>query len=913
MSEIARIGPFVVDVEGCRLSREGRDVALQPRAFDLLVHLLRNPDVLLPRDDLLETLWPDVFVGGEALNQMVRRLRRALEDDARNPRFLATVPRRGYRFVAEVRWEGAGAVGGTGTVGTVGTVGIAGSTGSAGSPAPLDDDPTPFFGRDEELAALAARAASGARLVTLLGPGGAGKTRLSRRFAAGGDWPGGRWFIDLSESADLESLCHAVSVALGVPVAGGGEAAAAQLGRALAARGRALFVLDNFESVIELAESAVGGWLGLAPDALFLVTSRVRLKLRGEEVIVLGPLDVEAARALFRDRARAAGARLETDGPEEMDGLIADLDGAPLAIELAAGRAGVMGVAQLRERLGRSLKLLRSTHTDAPSRHRSLRAVIEDSVERLAPEERAALRQLSALSGVLSLETAEALLEGDPDAPWALDRLQDLCDQSVIQARALAPGRWGFLVPGVVRRFMAEGGLPEATRERARAVLRERLSELLRDAPEDPELEGLLAAVMGEAGRCQDGDWLAGVALTASGWLRERGPVVSAQRLLDRALALEVPPPMRARLLIARAEADRAGAAGWLERASALADRHGLESLALEVAIRRLSARAVAGSAGDPDDGDGELLGRAQAMGRADLEVMARIALAIAARHGARYIESWEHISGARGIADERAAALGIDLRARLEDLTALGLSERGDYEGAVRHYQRAHALYGRLGWRRRQAAVLSNLSSPLSFSGRLPEALEGLEAARETFRVFGDVLGQAVIETNLSLNYLLAGRLDEAGVAIDSGRALMETTGFSDGLATLALNSASLSWLRGDMDGALAHCASGLALAEAKGLIARAVMLNGWRAGVLAEQGEVEAAHACLTAARAGLSGGHGGRPHAALEVIDCMVAKAECRGEGMDEALKVAIARLRTSREPTVRLLLPLLDRAP
>jgi DNA-binding winged helix-turn-helix (wHTH) protein/predicted ATPase len=920
--QIARFGEFTVDFEQCRLLREGQEVSLQPRAFDLLVHLLHHPDKLLSRDDLLDALWPDVFVSDEALNQMVRRLRKALGDSARDPRYLATVSRRGYRFVAAVRWsseEGYGA--GTHSQALVPTTlpeELLDAAEAARAPAPdpafaalVDEEPTPFFGRAAELEGLLGRAGDGARLITLLGPGGMGKTRLSRRFAAaligGGGWPGGQVFVDLSEATDLEGVARAASAALGVPLGGSAEDAVEQLGRAFAARGRALLILDNFELVAELADKTVGAWLKAAPEALFLVTSRVRLRLRGEEVVDLGPLDVEAARALFQERARAAGARTAAE-PEDVDGLVKDLEGSPLAIELAAGRARVMSAAQIRGHLDRRFQLLRAARRDAPHRHRSLHAVIEDSVERLETYERDALIQLSALAGVFSYETADRLLELPPDAPWALDLLQDLSDQSVLQTRALGEDRQGFLVLESVRQFLAPARTDGA--ERLRGMLLERLRGLVADAPEDPELTGLIATAVAESERCRDPEWLSAMVLAVFRWLRERGTSATARQLLDRALAAAPPPETQIRLLMATADCDQRGARSWLDKAAALAEAQGLERLSLEIALDKLTNQLIIGDADGVSENAAALLARAEASGDVHLQFEALLAMALMTRLHARYDEV--------GLYLRRAQALSLggtgEQRARLEDLLGLNLSERGDFTGAVAHYHRALALYGELGWRRRQGAVLSNLSSPLSFSGRFAEAVAALEEGLAIFKGFGDVMGQAVIETNLSLNYLLSGRLDDARRAIASGQALMEQAGFITGLVTLYLNAASLLWIEGELEGALEECAVGLDMAEAHGLVARAVMLRGWRAGILAELGDLEGAEAALAAAHAELLEGSQGRTQAAMEVIDCMVEVCRLRREGALAPLELEaeVAALRASREPTVKLLMPLLERA-
>ena len=163
-----------------------------------------------------------------------------------------------------------------------------------------------FVGREQELQLLARRLDAGARLVSVLGPGGSGKTRFVRRYAWTwlGDWPGGVCFCDLSEARSLDGILGAVAVALDVPLSGADPAA--QIGHAIAARGRCLVVLDNFEQVLRDAAATVGRWAGRAGEAAFVVTSRERLHLEGEEVFALEPLALaDDAVALFQVRAAA--------------------------------------------------------------------------------------------------------------------------------------------------------------------------------------------------------------------------------------------------------------------------------------------------------------------------------------------------------------------------------------------------------------------------------------------------------------------------------------------------------------------------------------------------------------------------------------------------------------------------------
>ena len=295
-----------------------------------------------------------------------------------------------------------------------------------------------FIGRSTELQALAQRLNGGARLVTVLGVGGTGKTRMVRRYALSwlGEWPGGVAFCDLSEARSLEGICFAVAMALEVPL--GKDDPVLQLGHAIAARGRCLVILDNFEQVAALAPATLGNWLDRAAQASFVVTSRERLHLAGEELFAVEPLALHTdAVALFEARARSqrAAFRLDEANRAPVAEVVKLLDGLPLAIELAAARVRVLSPAQIVERLKNRFVLLAGAR-GAAARQATLKAAIDWSWELLAPFEQAALAQCSVFEGGFTLEAAEAVLDLSPwpDAPPAMDVVQSLVDKSLLRA-----------------------------------------------------------------------------------------------------------------------------------------------------------------------------------------------------------------------------------------------------------------------------------------------------------------------------------------------------------------------------------------------------------------------------------------------------------------------------------------------
>ena len=288
----------------------------------------------------------------------------------------------------------------------------------------------PFVGRGEDLDQLDRLLGDGARLVSVLGLGGTGKTRMSIHYGWTwlGDWPGGVWFCDLSEARSLEGAVQAT--ASGLRVAAGSFDPVGEVGSAIAEKGECLVILDNFEQIARHARDTVGRWLDQAADARFVVTTREVLGVRGEVAFALPPLPSNDAADLFLARARQAKRGFEVDDPATVNALVELLDGLPLAIELAAARVRVMPPKTLLERMSQRFRLLAASggrHT----RQATLRATLDWSWDLLPSDEQAALAQLSVFEGGVDLEAAEAVLVlGDA---WPVDAVQALVDKSLVR------------------------------------------------------------------------------------------------------------------------------------------------------------------------------------------------------------------------------------------------------------------------------------------------------------------------------------------------------------------------------------------------------------------------------------------------------------------------------------------------
>ncbi len=305
---------------------------------------------------------------------------------------------------------------------------------------------TALIGRDAIVSRVAERLGSGdLRLLTLLGPGGMGKTRVAvaaaQRLLASGRFPDGIHFVDLAPlpaGAPLERLV----AALAVPGEPGDPLARL-------ASTRRLLVIDNAEHVIAAAALLAAKILAIAPAVRLLATSREPLAIPGETVLPLPALALESAQALFVARAAQAvdGFRLTDENREAVAAICARLDGLPLALELAAARVRTLSPGRIAARLDQRLSLLEGGR-EVPERQRTLRATLDWSVDLLPEPERALLADLSVFVGGWTLDTAEAIV---PSGPKAVGFLLSLVDKSLVTADG---ERFRFLE--TVRTYAAE-------------------------------------------------------------------------------------------------------------------------------------------------------------------------------------------------------------------------------------------------------------------------------------------------------------------------------------------------------------------------------------------------------------------------------------------------------------------------
>lgn len=398
------------------LLADGVRVELGNRAFDTLVTLVDRPGELVTKDELLNCIWPGVVVEENNLQAQVSALRRALGSDRE---LIRTIAGRGYQFTGEIRTVSA-------TRGVQAIAGVAQRTPTS-SPAPtnLPEPVSELIGRDIELDEVLSLSATH-RLVTLIGAGGIGKTRLGFEVARHllSTFADGVWLADLAALSDPGLVVVTVATALGLEPA----AMSADRVRAVLGPKRLLLVLDNCEHVIEAAARISETLLRAAPSLHVLATSSEPLAVEGEHIYRVPPLGVpppgaqrgeqvwrHGAVRLFLARAQAVDPRLPLDdrAAAAIGTIVRRLDGIPLAVELAAARAATLGLQELADRLDDRFALLTHGHRTALPRHQTLRAALDWSHGLLVDAERTVLRRLAVFAGGFAMEAATEVVAND--------------------------------------------------------------------------------------------------------------------------------------------------------------------------------------------------------------------------------------------------------------------------------------------------------------------------------------------------------------------------------------------------------------------------------------------------------------------------------------------------------------------
>jgi predicted ATPase/DNA-binding winged helix-turn-helix (wHTH) protein len=470
VGRIVRFGDAVLDIRAARVERGGRVLTLEPRTYDLLLYLVERPGELVSHNDLLDRIWGEVNVTAHSLTQAISQLRQALGDDSHAPRYIETVHRRGYRWVAPVEIE---------------EIVVAGSDEPGGTGWSLPPAKQDLIGREDLILAVVS-AIESARVVTLIGSGGVGKTQLAleagRRTTPA--FQHGSAFVDLTPESEFAGVARAVARALRI-TPGDRPPSIDTLALALCDR-NLLLVVDNCEQVAEAVGELASALTARCPRLHLLITTQRRLTVPGQTMLRVSPLELPssdwtaappsiaspwpAAIRLFVERARAVNPDfiLTPENGDAVAEICRRLDGVPLALELAAARANVLTPAQIAERLDERLQLLAGRGDAALSRHQSLEAAISWSVSLLPERSRRLFDGLAVFSGGWSLEAEEAVVDADGKSD-VVNELGTLVDRSLVTAdtgRSRARYRLLESIRLYARKRLIESPDHSATRDR---------------------------------------------------------------------------------------------------------------------------------------------------------------------------------------------------------------------------------------------------------------------------------------------------------------------------------------------------------------------------------------------------------------------------------------------------------------
>jgi len=603
----------------------------------------------------------------------------------------------------------------------------------------------PLLGREREVADLVDLVAGDARIVTITGPGGTGKTRLAidvaheleRRMADGVFW------VPLAGLRQADLVLPAITQAV-APTEG--------LAEHLRER-QAVLALDNFEHVLD-ARQPVSDLLAQAPQVKVLTTSRAALRITGERVYPLEPLELKSAVIMFVERAAAAGRELEPDGTVEE--ICLRLDCLPLALELAAARARLLEPESMLGRLERSLAVLTRGSADAPERQQTLRATIEWSHDLLQEDARLLLRRLSVFAGGFSLEAAEQAAGGD------LDALEELVDLSLLKA-----GDGGrFLMLETIREFaaerLAESGEEPAVK-RAHAGFIVQLAEAAEPHLRGSGQERWLRAIDDDYDNVR----------AALGWARDTGEGEAAGRICA-ALGRY----WRVRPLTAEGRA-------WI--AASLAAVDDLEPATAARLVR--AAAHLAALAGDYEEQRvlaEDALARWQAIGDQPAIAAALGDLAVAAMFGGDLERAADYYERSRAAArageDDPVLAL---VTLNLADLQII----RGDYARARELAEESASLSRRLGIGDVAAMSLLNLGLATYFLGDTEAALGAMREAAEAARALGGDIVSQVFEAQAAARLRL-GDAESAALLLGAADALRGLSGSAEQPFYAAMNA---------------------------------------------------------------------------------------------------------------------------
>ena len=730
--DVLSFGPFTLVASQRLLTKDGIEIELGGRALDLLLRLVCHPNEPVGKRELLAQVWPDLTVGESSLRFHMANLRKALGDGQDGARYITTFSGRGYCFVAPLSRAGAPL-----------------KPSSSATNLPLRP---PLVGREDELADVVALLGN-ERLVTIVGPGGVGKTRLAiaSGWRAERAYPDGMWLIDLAPLSEPSLVISAVATALDL-ARDARELSAPVIASAIHDR-RLLLILDNCEHLVGVAAEVADTLMQGAPGLTILATSQESLRLDSEQVYRLEPLALPPADAtdvarygavaLFNQRALAADRRFEMS--EASAAAVAEicrrLDGVPLSLEMAAARVPSLGLEGLRSSLDARLQVLSTGVRTSDARHQTLRSTVAWSVGLLDEPERQVFQRLGVFAGGFSLNAAMAVVATGQMEPWSVaDAIARLVDKSLVVLDRAEPARYRLLesLRLYARELLRSSGDWDTLAESHAAHFCQVFApsrEAWETTPDDdwgaiylPELDNLRSALDWALAEPARFDFAVELTASAGFILFEWGRLEEARRIaahigkrLDSLPAdASVAAILRDASDVLRFSADRDGAYTLLERSAAISRKIGDE------------------------------LGLAKAnLGIANLKIVT-----------GRYSEIAPLMRGVRETLTTHSQMRS--LSGAMHALGFIALDER-NFEEAVDNLNSAAELARRLGSLRREQLAQIDLASAECARGDLKRAIEiGWETVRRSRTLPHRVYVEIALE-NLASFLVMANRLREA------------------------------------------------------------------------------------------------------------------------------------------------------
>jgi predicted ATPase/class 3 adenylate cyclase len=670
-----------------------------------------------------------------------------------------------------------------------------------GRPNNLPLQPIPLVGRELEVSEIVERLRDEqARLLTLTGPGGTGKTRLALQ--AGADlleeFDDGVFFVSLAAITDPELVPSAIAKSLGVKE--GPEQSLEESLEAYLQQKRLLLILDNFEQVLE-GSPLVGDLLGSCPNLKVLATSRIPLRLYGEQEYPVPPLEVpdlvrlpplerltqyEAVR-LFVQRARAVKPDFEVtnESAPAVAEICVRLDGLPLAIELAAARTKLLPPQALLSRLSNRLKLLKGGARNLPARQQTLRATISWSYDLLNEEEKTLFWRLSVFSGGSTLEAIEEICdpEGEIDV---LEVVDSLVEKSLLRQEERVGGEPRFVMLETVHEYAVERLVEDGEAEGIRRAHAEYYLALGEE--DNAKLRGPHAAKVLERLDVEHDNMR-----SALQWALKTG---EAELALGLGGALWWFWSVRGHY----GEGRR-----WLEQALAMDGRTSREPMAMA----RAGLGALARDQGDLD--------RAEEAAAEGLELLAEEGTDNSGEANLHLLLTLAHVA-----------------------------REREDYSRAAGLFEESLAWSREMGHDWGLASSVMSLATVTHEQGDLDRAIELYEESMELFKKRGDKLGLAWCLDNLGLVMYSLGDLGQAAKLTEEGVALLRELGAGADTAVALSNLGWMVLLQDDLEGAADFFEEGLSLAWESGMKPMVLPTLEGLACVAGARGEAQRA-ACL------------------------------------------------------------------